>query len=1250
MRLLRLLCVAFLSVSGIMAQDRTSPSLAEGDLAARTRAALEELTRLETTARADREAFRQNEADLESTITEFRKPLPERPTPLEEFSDYRPEAIRAEAAKADAYREAWDHRRARYDSAAALVQRLGELGDTLRKTHEHLLRRVAEMRAIVIEAQRKIERRELKVEDLDLPEGIASVAEWVNRSADLASRRGELLEDVDLLLQRFDTARRDFEALPPDDPEEARIAKRIEVSLATLAEASAVSEEQRARFEQSPAEAVPSEVSKAIDEWKARDSALATAAAGFTEAHDRLNEILQEEAALEVPRREDIPEGEGFKEVREARRDAELASRMVGYYTKALELLEKSNTGRRELLAEVATATQRHAQYTSQSARLIVWIGHATKLEQDGALTDWKRPEGATEQNVWDSWRARQVAELDRLDVAREVGDSVVSDDAIASAKAKIEEERQNEKRAAAQLETELSYAEFVSRMADLTDAQLIALLAPDGEIAQRLEALDADRKTIEEVIAVTAEKCLKIVREIQANENPYSQSALRDAASDLPTIRDELQKLKPGRPYPDDTRALKPVERPSPLSVRDALDDTQSNSAAEVANKESEYLADEQQFARFFLEYFLNLDVSLRELSQAVAERRDLEAQLEAKLDEIVREEKRRYAAARQLRRHVDQGSLDASSVPQDLDKWLGRSPILQASENLRAARRDNATFHTRATYEIERLKELTAGIRWMRIRSDSANTRVSLSGRPVAHLTAALTPINELNDVDSQNLQYEARAAQSNEEPVLQGLLERFTDADDRRQFEDPLATYYLELANAKRVTKDLRAAEAAYGQMADNCLAEKEQLEPLRPDFERTTALRLSDYQAACYAAAAVVHPSTRARLEEAYRTKYGRDLPYRLNLKEGDIELAAELLFSSQARLRGAWSISRDADRLLSKVGLEQEIGWYRAQIARIRTLLDVERSRHDDLRKRVEGLRTTYQDLLETNALHGLSITLVIPLVAFLVVRALKRVSGRFEKRVMQKQDEESSDRQRRLQTVSKTSTAAIAVLVWTIAIVYVFARLGLDITPIVASASVVGLAVAFGAQTLIKDFFTGFFILLENQFTIGDVVTLNTITGTVENISLRITVLRDLKGVVHYIPNGSIGQVSNKTQGWSRVVTEISVSYKEDPDHVTRVLEEVLQEMARDERWRRDIIEEPVVAGVEMITDRSVDIRIMIKTRPGQQWAVAREARRRIKLRFDELGIEIPYPHRVIRHVYEEGGQPGSAPEPPPEH
>jgi small conductance mechanosensitive channel len=443
-----------------------------------------------------------------------------------------------------------------------------------------------------------------------------------------------------------------------------------------------------------------------------------------------------------------------------------------------------------------------------------------------------------------------------------------------------------------------------------------------------------------------------------------------------------------------------------------------------------------------------------------------------------------------------------------------------------------------------------------------------------------------------------------------------------------------------------RDLEAAGQAYRLMAEACAQEKEGLQSVEVVFQETLAVRLFDYQAARYAVAVAKYPGQQARIEDAFRKAYDRDLPYRLDFQAGNLSQAIDLLLSAQARLIAERRLMRDAKLLLSKVGLDQEIGWYGAQVARIGTLLEGQKSQEKVLSDRIAKLRASYAHFVETKALHGLGIALAIPVIAFLLVRILRRLARRLEERLVHLEGEDSSDRQRRIQTISKTSTAAISVLIWVLAIIYVFAELGLNVTPIIASASVMGFALAFGAQALVKDFFYGFFILTENQFTIGDVVTLGSVSGQVERISLRITVLRDLDGAVHYIPNGSIGQVSNRTQGWSRVVMEISVAYREDPDNVTRILNGVLKEMAEDGAWAHAILEESSVVGVENLTERSVDIRIMIKTRPGKQWDVAREARRRIKKRFDELDIEIPFPHRVVHHVYEDKEAPEVKEEP----
>ena len=164
-------------------------------------------------------------------------------------------------------------------------------------------------------------------------------------------------------------------------------------------------------------------------------------------------------------------------------------------------------------------------------------------------------------------------------------------------------------------------------------------------------------------------------------------------------------------------------------------------------------------------------------------------------------------------------------------------------------------------------------------------------------------------------------------------------------------------------------------------------------------------------------------------------------------------------------------------------------------------------------------------------------------------------------------------------------------------------ELGVNIAPIIASAGIIGIALGFGAQSLVKDFLSGIFMIFEDQYGVGDVVDLGEASGTVEAVSLRVTRLRDLNGTVWYVPNGEILRVGNMSQNWSRAVVDVSVGYHEDLARVQRVLREVAHDLWDDEDFRELIIEEPEVTGVEMLTADGVTLRVMIKTVPMEQWA-----------------------------------------------
>ena len=218
----------------------------------------------------------------------------------------------------------------------------------------------------------------------------------------------------------------------------------------------------------------------------------------------------------------------------------------------------------------------------------------------------------------------------------------------------------------------------------------------------------------------------------------------------------------------------------------------------------------------------------------------------------------------------------------------------------------------------------------------------------------------------------------------------------------------------------------------------------------------------------------------------------------------------------------------------------------------------------------------------------------------------------------------------RAKTLRNVSESALKVAVVTVGGLLFLSNLGLNVTALLAGAGVAGLAVSFAAQNLIRDFIHGFFILLEDQYGVGDIVKVGDLAGVVEKFNLRLTVLRDLEGKAHFIPNSQIQQVTVFTQEWSRAVVDVGVAYKEDVDRVLAIFRDEAERFFQDPEWQDKLTNPPEVLGVENLADSAVVIRTLFGTKPAQQWAVAREFRRRIKKRLDQEGVEIPFPHRTL--------------------
>ncbi len=268
--------------------------------------------------------------------------------------------------------------------------------------------------------------------------------------------------------------------------------------------------------------------------------------------------------------------------------------------------------------------------------------------------------------------------------------------------------------------------------------------------------------------------------------------------------------------------------------------------------------------------------------------------------------------------------------------------------------------------------------------------------------------------------------------------------------------------------------------------------------------------------------------------------------------------------------------------------------------------------------------------------------LVIWVLAWVGQRVVTVVARRIVAAVDDGDDSVLSAREQRGRTIAQLlrSVGWIVILVTALLLT---ANVFIDITPLLAGAGILGLAVSFGAQSLVKDVIAGFFILLENTIAVGDVVEIAGVAGGVERMTMRVVVLRDLHGVVHTIPNGQIGVVSNRTRGWSRAVIEIGVAYQSDLDRVLEVFRDEARRFAENPAWRDRLDGEPEVAGVESLADSAVVIRTLIRTLPGKQWEAARDFRRRMKNRLDQEGIEIPFPQRTVRVLHSDRPAPDPA-------
>ncbi len=252
----------------------------------------------------------------------------------------------------------------------------------------------------------------------------------------------------------------------------------------------------------------------------------------------------------------------------------------------------------------------------------------------------------------------------------------------------------------------------------------------------------------------------------------------------------------------------------------------------------------------------------------------------------------------------------------------------------------------------------------------------------------------------------------------------------------------------------------------------------------------------------------------------------------------------------------------------------------------------------------------------------------IVVVAWLLIALAQRAIRGFRERVASRMDD--TEAVKRAETLGRVFRYLVAVVVWLVAGMLVLSEIGISVAPILGAAGVAGLAIGFGAQSLVKDYFNGFFLLLENQIRQGDIVQIADHAGSVEDVTLRYVRLRDYDGNVHFVPNGEIRSVINMSRDFAQAVVNVGVAYSEDIDRVTQVMFDVARDMRKDAGHAAKILDDFELAGVDRWDDSAVVIRGRFRVAPSQQWGVRREYLKRLKAAFDAHGIEIPFPQMTL--------------------
>lgn len=1020
---------------------------------------------------------------------------------------------------------------------------------------------------------------------------------------------------------------------PPDRFEEDAARERVRKELEGL-DPSAVATMLRSLLEESaPLEHRFDEAATAFGEAETRVKA-AEAALGTDPAPD-LSSIRLESRSWRAMKAERAWKAAGTEVAWLARRGV-----LRGELGTALDALRRSAEETSASAAELSTHRMRLAVVRAELARL------RAEGKFTGEAVAGERPDGREEAD-----RAR-TKEIESRAVAAAAAApprlaGLRHDEETAQARARVLEGGLPELESA--WKASLESAAWTAEMLRLGTPELAAAFTSAWKEFQEADALATAEK---EKVAGLEAATRTADRELQAApEDPLNRRAQQADPGYRTAVLSELHRNAGLPPPPEATEArVRPPATPppdaSPLALLQAAIETRESMLASRIR-----VLDEQSRRRG------DLMSALRALESA------LQSQ-EAALALVSDRAERAALAAAELRTRMAAGESVPDLSPEALKEAAGtdRLGLMDAGvEQSRGRRRDVAARLETAAKRARDAEVKRKGLADLR----GVATRKLVALRQLSTLEKSIqTAQSDLPENVRSRLESRASLRMEGEETREESFLSFFSTAQVI-QLESYLTTLYLELEDLRRRGTLLGRALGLTQTLVE--LTDREERAALDSILvpTRDELARLRADEAEILIRTGLRAPSDPEAL--AALRALNRPVPTATPPQPDDIAALADRIFDARMRVVATEGWLAEVGLRLSRLGVDADVADLQeilgglsvrassAQLdaarlagpeaARIEGLPDLADAAVSALGPpEIGALREIRRGMLSRSALISVLTIVAIPAVAWILLRIVGFIAYRILKRAIKDRDDIEKERRQRAETLVKVFQAALRGIVVIVAGIYVLKQLRVDVTPLMASAGIAGLAVAFGAQPLVRDFFAGFFMLLENQYRIGDVIRIGDTGGVVEQITMRVTILRDLNGVVHYIPNGNVTMVSNMTQGWSRVVLELGVAYKEDPDRVMEVLREVGRELELDPTWSGCLVASPEVPGIEQFADSSVVIRMMFKTRPGDQWSVAREARRRIKKVFDAKGIEIPFPQRVVYHVYPETARPAAAP------